>query len=126
MLNGQGKPVSAEVSITAADEGVLSLIAYKTPDPVATFYAPWALGVTSATQLEYIRDIPAPNIPRASGATSIGEAARYYSQGESHWVKAEKMNKSRRNGITSHARLNPRRTTIPAPERQPRDRDLCP
>jgi len=73
VLDGQGKPVSAEVSITAADEGVLSLIAYKTPDPVATFYAPWGLGVTSATQLEYIRDIPAPNIERpATGGDSVG------------------------------------------------------
>ncbi|HET9988698.1 MAG TPA: alpha-2-macroglobulin family protein, partial [Kofleriaceae bacterium] len=73
VVNGQGKPVSAEVSITAADEGVLSLIAYKTPDPVPTFYAPWGLGVTSATQLEYIRDIPAPNIERpATGGDSVG------------------------------------------------------
>ena len=61
------------MSITAADEGVLSLIAYKTPDPVPTFYAPWGLGVTSATQLEYIRDIPAPNVERpATGGDSVG------------------------------------------------------
>jgi alpha-2-macroglobulin len=73
VVNGQGKPVAAEVSITAADEGVLSLIAYKTPDPVPTFYAAWGLGVTSATQLEYIRDIPAPNIERpATGGDSVG------------------------------------------------------
>jgi hypothetical protein len=73
VLDAQGKPVSAEVSITAADEGVLSLIAYKTPDPVPTFYAPWGLGVTSATQFEYIRDIPAPNVERpATGGDSVG------------------------------------------------------
>ena len=73
VVNAQGKPVSAEVSITAADEGVLSLIAYKTPDPVPTFYAAWGLGVTSATQFEYIRDIPAPNVERpATGGDSVG------------------------------------------------------
>ncbi|HEX3475699.1 MAG TPA: MG2 domain-containing protein [Kofleriaceae bacterium] len=73
VTDAQGKPVEAEVSITAADEGVLSLIAYKTPDPVPTFYAPWGLGVQSATQLEYIRDIPAPNVERpATGGDSVG------------------------------------------------------
>ncbi len=73
VVDGQGKPVAAEVSITAADEGVLSLIAYKTPDPLPTFYAPWGLGVASATQLEYLRDIPAPNIERpATGGDSMG------------------------------------------------------
>jgi alpha-2-macroglobulin len=73
VTDSKGQPVAAEVSITAADEGVLSLIAYQTPDPVPTMYAPWGLGVTSATQFEYIRDIPAPNIERpATGGDSAG------------------------------------------------------
>jgi alpha-2-macroglobulin len=73
VTDGAGKPVAAEVSITAADEGVLSLIGYQTPDPVPSFFAPWGLGVTSATQLEYIRDIPAPNVERpASGGDAAG------------------------------------------------------
>jgi uncharacterized protein YfaS (alpha-2-macroglobulin family) len=73
VTDAAGKPVAAEVSITAADEGVLSLIGYETPDPVPTFFAPWGLGVTSATQLEYIRDIPAPNVERpASGGDAAG------------------------------------------------------
>ncbi|HEY5924417.1 MAG TPA: MG2 domain-containing protein, partial [Kofleriaceae bacterium] len=73
VTDAAGKPVSAEVSITAADEGVLSLIGYQTPDPVPSFFAPWGLGVTSATQLEYIRDIPAPNVERpASGGDAAG------------------------------------------------------
>jgi uncharacterized protein YfaS (alpha-2-macroglobulin family) len=59
-----GKPVAAEVSITASDEGVLSLIGYETPNPIPTFYAPWGLGVSTATQVEYIRDIPGPNQER--------------------------------------------------------------
>jgi alpha-2-macroglobulin len=73
VTDAQGKPVSAEVSITAADEGVLSLIGYQTPDPVPSFFAPWGLGVSSATQFEYIRDIPAPNVERpASGGDAAG------------------------------------------------------
>ena len=70
---GAEKPVSAEVSITAADEGVLSLIGYQTPDPVPTFDAPWGIGVSSATQLEYLRDIPGPNLERpATGGDAAG------------------------------------------------------
>ncbi|MEZ4361744.1 MAG: MG2 domain-containing protein [Kofleriaceae bacterium] len=68
-----GRPVSAEVSLTAADEGVLSLINFQTPNPVPTFYSPWGLGVTSATQMEYLRDIPGPNVERpATGGDSPG------------------------------------------------------
>jgi alpha-2-macroglobulin len=68
-----GKPASAEVSITASDEGVLSLIGYETPDPIPTFYAPWGLGVSTATQVEYIRDIPGPNQDRpALGGDAVG------------------------------------------------------
>lgn len=73
VLGADGKPVSAEVSITAADEGVLSLIGYETPDPIPTFYAAWGLGVTTATQLEYIRDIPGANQERpALGGDAVG------------------------------------------------------
>jgi alpha-2-macroglobulin len=73
VTDAAGKPASAEVSITAADEGVLSLIGYETPDPVPTFYAPWGLGVTSATQMEYLRDIPGPNVERpATGGDAAG------------------------------------------------------
>ncbi len=68
-----GNPVSAEVSISAADEGVLSLIGFKTPDPIPTMYAPWGIGVSTATQLEYIRDIPGPNVDRpATGGDAAG------------------------------------------------------
>ncbi len=73
VTDASGKPASAEVSITAADEGVLSLIGYQTPDPIPTFYAPWGIAVSTATQLEYIRDIPGPNVERpASGGDAPG------------------------------------------------------
>ena len=73
VTDAKGQPVAAEVSLTAADEGVLTLIGYETPDPVPTFYAPWGIGVSTATQLEYIRDIPGPNLARpATGGDAAG------------------------------------------------------
>lgn len=42
-------PVPTELSISVADEGVLQLINYKTPDPMRPFYAPFGLGVEYAT-----------------------------------------------------------------------------
>ena len=44
-----GQPVRAELALAAADEGVLQIVGFKTPDPMAAFYAPFALGVESAT-----------------------------------------------------------------------------
>lgn len=73
VVDAAGKPVAAEVSLTASDEGVLSLIGYETPNPIPTFYASWGLGVLTATQFEYIRDIPGANQERpATGGDSVG------------------------------------------------------
>jgi uncharacterized protein YfaS (alpha-2-macroglobulin family) len=44
-----GKPVMAEVSLSVADEGVLQLIAYQTPNPLKTFYSAFGLAVENAT-----------------------------------------------------------------------------
>jgi alpha-2-macroglobulin len=43
-----GKGLSAELTVFVADEGVLSLIGYKTPDPMAIFYAERGLSVRTA------------------------------------------------------------------------------
>jgi alpha-2-macroglobulin len=48
-VSHDGVPVSAEVAVSAADEGILQLIGYQTPNPMKTFYATWGLGVDSAT-----------------------------------------------------------------------------
>src|SRR5262249_2475300 len=61
-VTGNGKPVRAEVSLVAADEGVLSLVGFKTPNPSEVFYGPWGLGVQSATQYERLIDIPGPEV----------------------------------------------------------------
>ncbi|HEX2731151.1 MAG TPA: MG2 domain-containing protein [Polyangiaceae bacterium] len=68
-----GKPVLAEVALSAADEGVLSLIDFKTPDPFTTFYAPWALGVVTTSQYERLAQVPAPGEERyVTGGDSAG------------------------------------------------------
>jgi uncharacterized protein YfaS (alpha-2-macroglobulin family) len=73
VTDSSGNPVAAEVALTAADEGVLSLIGYKTPNPVPAFYSPWGIGVDTASQFAYIRDIPGPNMERpATGGDSGG------------------------------------------------------
>jgi uncharacterized protein YfaS (alpha-2-macroglobulin family) len=52
---------------------VLSLIGFKTPNPVPTFYSPWGIGVQTATQMSYIKDIVGPNVQRpATGGDSGG------------------------------------------------------
>lgn len=42
-----GKPASAEVTLYAVDEGVLSLVGYQTPDPIGVFGAPRVLRVAT-------------------------------------------------------------------------------
>ena len=55
-----GQPVKAEVSLSAADEGVLQLIAYQTPNPMKTFYAPYGLGVDAATNWNRVARLADP------------------------------------------------------------------
>ncbi|HJZ88356.1 MAG TPA: MG2 domain-containing protein [Polyangia bacterium] len=52
VADAAGAPVRSEIALAAADEGVLSLVAYKTPDPLSVFYAPWGLSVETSTSYE--------------------------------------------------------------------------
>ena len=71
VTDAAGKPVQAEIALSAADEGVLTLIAFKTPDPITTFFAPWGLGVTTSTQYERLARLPEPGEERyATGGDS--------------------------------------------------------
>lgn len=72
VTDASGAPVSAEVAITAADEGVLSLIDYETPNPTPTFYSPWGLAVETSTQYQYLKDIAAPNLERPATGGDAG------------------------------------------------------
>ena len=55
-----GAPVKAEVSLSAADEGILQLIAYQTPNPMKTFYASYGLGVDAGTSWNRIARLADP------------------------------------------------------------------
>jgi uncharacterized protein YfaS (alpha-2-macroglobulin family) len=59
-LMSGGKPVVGEVAVSVADEGVLQLIAYKTPDPMAVFFASWGLGIDSGTNWNRIARLNDP------------------------------------------------------------------
>ena len=48
VTDSSGKPVAAELSLTAADVGVLNLIDYQTPDFFDTFYSSMPLSVRTA------------------------------------------------------------------------------
>ena len=78
----RGKPVRAEVSLSVADEGVLQLIAYQTPDPMKTFYRPFGLGVDSSTNLNRIARLndPAVNDPDEGGDSGGARGARVRSR----------------------------------------------
>ncbi len=55
-----GTPVKAEVSLSAADEGVLQLISYVTPNPMKTFYASYGLGVDAGTNWNRVARLADP------------------------------------------------------------------
>jgi uncharacterized protein YfaS (alpha-2-macroglobulin family) len=55
-----GQPVRAEVSLSAADEGVLQLISYETPNPMKTFYAVFGLGVDAGTNWNRVARLADP------------------------------------------------------------------
>lgn len=65
-----GKPAAnAEVAVTVADESVLALSGYATPDPIATFYAPRELGVRDLRSRDHVQ-LGAPDL----SALSVGAA----------------------------------------------------
>lgn len=75
VLGQDGNPVRAEVALSAADEGVLQLIAYQTPNPMDSFYAPWGLGVQTASSWNRVAKLQArPEEAGEEGADGSGAA----------------------------------------------------
>lgn len=87
-----GKPVSAEVAVSAADEGILQLITYQTPNPMKTFYATWGLGVDSGTNLNRLARLADPQAgdPDEGGDTKAKEGQRVRSKfvSSAYWAPA--------------------------------------
>lgn len=86
-----GQPVKAEVSVSVADEGVLQLIGYKTPDPMNAFYASWGLGVDASANWNRIARLndPAagdPDMGGDSGPSDEGERVRSNFVSSAFWA----------------------------------------
>lgn len=86
-----GKPVKAEVSLSAADEGILSLIAYETPNPIKTFYQAYGLGVDSSTNWNRISRLADPQSgdPDEGGdseSTLAGQRVRSKFVSSAYWA----------------------------------------
>jgi uncharacterized protein YfaS (alpha-2-macroglobulin family) len=61
VTSATGQPVQAELALAVADEGVLQIVGFKTPDPMAAFYAPFGLAVESSTTWNRILRKHAPS-----------------------------------------------------------------
>ncbi len=82
-LSSGGKPVVGEVALSVADEGVLQLIAYKTPDPMAVFFASWGLGIDSGTNWNRIARLNDPmgeESPEEGGDSGSNDSGRVRSR----------------------------------------------
>jgi alpha-2-macroglobulin len=84
-VTSNGSPVAAELSLAVADEGVLKLIDYKTPNPMRTFYAPWSYGVHNASNL--------PNVlrPLDPNGNDIDEGGDFASSNDNQKVRSKFM-----------------------------------
>ena len=76
VTDSSGKPVRAEVSLSAADEGVLQLVAYQTPDPVRRFYKPFGLGIDSSTNWNRIARLNDPLVTDPDEGGDSGGVSR--------------------------------------------------
>ncbi|HWM84691.1 MAG TPA: alpha-2-macroglobulin family protein, partial [Kofleriaceae bacterium] len=82
-LTSAGKPVVGEIALSVADEGVLQLIAYQTPDPMKVFFASWGLGVDSGTNWNRIARLNDPmgeEEPEEGGDSGSSEGGRIRSR----------------------------------------------
>lgn len=82
ITDANGAPVRAEVALAVADEGVLQIAGYKTPDPMQSFYAPWGLGVESSTTWNRLLRVkePGQEEPEEGGDGGGDEAGRVRSR----------------------------------------------
>ncbi len=98
-----GAPVVAEVALAAADEGVLSLIGFRTPDPLATFFAPWGWAVRTASQYERLTQVPGPDQERyVTGGDGPGAPGSFRSRfrATAYWNPAVRTDEQGRAEVT--------------------------
>jgi hypothetical protein len=91
-VTSAGKPVAAELSLSAADEGVLQLIAYQTPDPMHSFYRRWGLGTDASTNWNRLARVNDPSAldPDEGGDTGNAQSGRVRSNfvSSAYWAPA--------------------------------------
>lgn len=63
----QGKPHAAEVTLYAADEGTLTLVGYKTPDPIPALFAPRPLQVATLESRIALAQLELEDLGRGEG-----------------------------------------------------------
>lgn len=82
VTDAAGKPVVAELAVAVADEGVLQIAGYKTPDPMPKFYAAYDIDVDSSTTWNRIARHHAPDEgdPEEGGDGGGDEAGRIRSR----------------------------------------------
>ncbi|HSK01316.1 MAG TPA: MG2 domain-containing protein [Kofleriaceae bacterium] len=90
-VTSAGAPVRAEVSLSAADEGVLQLISYVTPNPMKTFYKAYGLGVDSGTNWNRIARLADPeagdpDMGGDAGSTLNGQRVRSKFVASAYWA----------------------------------------
>ncbi len=73
VTDSKGAPSAAEVTLYAVDEGVLSLIGYKTPDPVPVFTASRPLQVATVEARAALARIRMPDKPDSFGLNKGAE-----------------------------------------------------
>jgi uncharacterized protein YfaS (alpha-2-macroglobulin family) len=90
-----GKPARAEVTLYAVDEGVLSLIGYKTPDPLPVFGAARALKVATIESREALARVQNPFAAlgldkglEGGGGAEPGKGVRHDFRASAHWSPA--------------------------------------
>ncbi|MCK5799789.1 MAG: hypothetical protein KAI47_21515, partial [Deltaproteobacteria bacterium] len=90
----RGQPVAAELTVFAADEGVLSLIGYKTPNPMAIFYAERGLSVRTADNRIVLlsRRLFGEKGKKAGGGGGEGRGKSAAGQVRSHFVSTPYFN----------------------------------
>jgi hypothetical protein len=86
-----GQPVRAEVALSAADEGVLQLISYETPNPMKTFYAAYGLGVDAGTNWNRVARLADPeagdpDIGGDAASTLTGQRVRSKFVSSAFWA----------------------------------------
>ncbi|MBN2802299.1 MAG: hypothetical protein JXR91_04305, partial [Deltaproteobacteria bacterium] len=101
-----GNPVVSQLAVSVADEGVLQLINFKTPDPMNYFYSPWSLGVdTSSSYLKLLR-VKYPDGASEEGSDSGGSSDSIRSKfvASAYWNPAVETDK---NGIANFEFIAP-------------------